>query len=294
MKAILTLIFLSTAFLFPIQKSGMRPSQAAGQTIPQTPAQQEAEQELNKAARSYREGNFAEAQQHSEKAFAVDPFNKTAPLFIARTIHAQYTPGDQNEANIAKAREALDAYKRILSTDPQNEEAYKAIAYLYGSLKEDELLRGWVLERAVGASFSADKRAEAFVVLASKDWDCSFKITELPTNKITELPTNKTGYENKPGSLKIRYIIPKDAAEFEKAHQCAANGLSMIEEAITLAPDSEAAWSYKTNLLLELSKLAEMDNDLALKSDYERQADAAGHTTREISKRNGIKASTKP
>jgi tetratricopeptide (TPR) repeat protein len=286
MKVLLTLLLLSTAFLFPIQNSGMRPLEAAGQTIQRTSAQQEAEQELNEAARFYREGNFAEAQQHSEKAFAVDPFNKTAPLFIARTIHAQYKSGDQNEANSAKAREALDAYKRILSTDPQNEEAYKAIAYLYGSLKEDELLRGWVLERAVGPSFSADKRAEAFVVLASKDWDCSFKITELPTNK--------TAYENEAGSLKIRYTIPKDAAEFEKAQQCAANGLSMIEEAITLAPDSEAAWSYKTNLLLELSKLAEMDNDLALKSDYERQADAAGRTTREISKRNGIKASTKP
>jgi tetratricopeptide (TPR) repeat protein len=278
MKAILTLLFLSTALLFPIQNSGMRPSQAVGQTIQRTPAQQEAWQELNQAAHCYRKGNFAEAQQHSEKALAVDPTSKTAAAFVARTIHAQYKPGDQNEANIAKAREALDAYKRILSTDPQNEEAYKAIAYLYGSLKEDELLHRWVFQRAIDPATSADKRAEAFVVLASKYWDCSFKITELPSNKtVTVL---------KSGSLKVRYIKPGSQAEFEKARQCAVNGLSMSEAAIALSPESEAAWSYKTNLLLELSKLASMESNSLLKADYERQVDGARSMTQDLMNRH--------
>lgn len=286
MKTILILLSLGFVFLFPVQNSGVHSSQAAGQTIQRTPTQQEAWQELNEAARSYRDGNFAEAQQHSEKALLLDPLNKTAPLFIARTIHAQYKPGDLNETNVAKASEAIDAYKQILEQDPQNEEAYKAIAYLYNSLKDDDSFRQWVFERAVDPAFSADKRGEAFVVLASKDWDCSFKITELPATKTTTV--------TKRGSLKIRYNKPKDLVEFEKARQCAANGLGMTDAAIALTPDNEAAWSYKTNLLLELSKLAEMDNDLLLKSDYERQADAARSTAKELMKKHASDPPIKP
>jgi len=286
-KIILIVPLLVITFFFPVaaQDTTTLSAQTAGQPAQLSPAQQEAMKELNEAARSYREGHFAEAQQHSEKALTLDPLNKTAACFIARTIQAQYKPGDRNEINIAKAREAIDAYKRILVHDPQNEEAYKATAYLYGVLKEDELLRQWVFQRAVDPTFSADKRAEAFVVLASKDWDCSFKITELPTNKTTLLEGR---------SVKIQYTMPKDVTEFDKARQCAANGLALVESAISLKPDDEAAWSYKTNLLLELSKLAEMENNFLLKAEYERQADAARNTLFEFVKRKSNNSSAKP
>jgi hypothetical protein len=35
----------------------------------------------------------------------------------------------------------------------------------------------------------APESARILYVLASKDWDCSFKITELPTNKSTAMET---------------------------------------------------------------------------------------------------------
>src|ERR1044071_5386074 len=73
-----------------------------------------AKNELNEAARTYREGHYVEAEQHSRRALELDPNNKTAPLFIARTVHAQYRPGVAAADNIAKAREAIDAYSKIL------------------------------------------------------------------------------------------------------------------------------------------------------------------------------------
>ena len=93
---------------------------------------------MNEAARAYREGNFTEAEQHSRGPSTLDPDSKTAPTFIARTIHAQYRPGVQTPENIAKAHEAIEAYQQILANDPKNDEAYKAIAYLLRRIKEED------------------------------------------------------------------------------------------------------------------------------------------------------------
>src|SRR6185369_3083312 len=211
-----------------------------------------AKNQLNEAARAYREGRFPEAEQHSREAASLDPNNKTAPMFIARTIHAQYRPGVQSPENIAKAQEAIQAYQTLLDRNPKDEEAYKAIAYLYGAIKEDDKLRQWISQRAASDQTDPLKRAEAYVVLASKDWDCSFKITELPTNKITtDDPANN--------KATVSYKKPKDQKEFDQAQMCVKQGLAEAENAIKFDPNNESAWSYKTNLLLEASKLAEME-----------------------------------
>src|SRR5829696_8319250 len=150
-----------------------------------------AKNQLNEAARSYREGRFVEAEQHSREAAELDPDNKTAPMFIARTIHAQYRPGVQTPDNIAKAQEAIEAYQKILERNPSDDEAYKAIAYLYGAIKDNDKLKQWITARATSDTTDPTKRAEAYVVLASKDWECSFQITELPGTKVTSVdPAN--------------------------------------------------------------------------------------------------------
>ncbi|HET6853503.1 MAG TPA: hypothetical protein VFH46_14465 [Pyrinomonadaceae bacterium] len=235
--------------------------------------------QLNEAARAYREGRFQEAEQHSRQAAELDPDNKTAPMFIARTIHAQYRPGVQTPENIAKAQQAIDAYQQILAKNPQDDEAYKAIAYLYGAIKADDKLTQWISARAASESTEPEKRSEAYVVLASKHWDCSFKITELPTNKVTTIDptTNKAT---------VSYKKPKDQKEFDQAQMCVKQGLTEAENAIKYDPNNESAWSYKTNLLLEASKLAEMDNHADQKAQFQKEYEAALKRTTELSVAN--------
>lgn len=266
---LLTLLTITLALTTPLL--AQTPAPASGV------AQAQAKQELNEAARAYREGNFAEAQAHSERALLLDPQNKTAPYFVARTIHAQYKPGDFTPDNTAKALDAITAYQRILDRSPDDDEAYKAVAYLYSALKEDALLRQWILQRAANVSFANDKRAEAYVALASKDWDCSFKITELPTNKVTTVRGNKA---------LVSYHMPKDRVEFERAKECANRGLEMANMAITLTPENESAWAYKTNILLELVKLAEMLGEVQHKSELQRQYEDALKQATKISQRS--------
>ena len=238
-----------------------------------------AKNQLNEAARSYREGRFPEAEQHSRTAAELDPNNKTAPMFIARTIHAQYRPGVQSPENLAKAQEAINAYQEILRKNPQDEEAYKAIAYLYGAIKEDDKLKQWISSRAASETTEPEKRSEAYVVLASKDWDCSFKITELPTNKTTTIdPSNN--------KATVSYKKPKDQKDFDQAQICVKQGLTEAENAIKYDPNNESAWSYKTNLLLEASKLAEMDGKPDQKAQYQKDYEAALKRTTELSVAN--------
>jgi len=243
---------------------------------PPTAAQVRARIELSEAVRSYREGNLADARRHTEIAREYDPHNKIAPLFLARIIHRQYQRGNYNPENTAKAFEAIAAYRQILADDPQNEEAFKAIASLYGSVREDQLQRQWIQQRAVDATFSPEKRAEAYVILASKDWHCSNEITDLPANKRTRTVKN---------TEIIEYQKPKDEAAFQRAKQCLTRGLEEIELAIELTPEYLAAWSYKTSLLLEGSKLAEMEGLRQSKIDFERRAKSAQLLTGELSKK---------
>ena len=236
-----------------------------------------AKNELNEAARTYREGHFVEAEQHARKALELDSNNKTAPLFIARTVHAQYRTGVNTPENIAKAREAIEAYRTILQADPTNEEAYKAIAFLYEKIKEDDKLREWIIARANDGRVEAKKRAEAYIVLASKDWNCSFQITDLPANKITTITDGKAS---------VSYRKPKDQKDFETAQMCVKRGLEEVETAIKFDPNSESAWSYKTNLLSEASKLAEMDGKMDQKVELDKQREAAQKRTTQLSEEN--------
>ena len=266
---LLASLSITIALLTPLQAQTPAPVPSVAET--------QAKQELNEAARAYRQGNFTEAQARSEKALLLDPQNKLAPMYVARTIHAQYKPGDFTPENVAKAQQTIIAYQRILERSPNDDEAYKAVAYLYGAIKEDESQRQWILQRAGNVSFPNDKRAEAFVVLASKDWDCAFKITELPSNKVTTVDGNK---------VHISYRKPKKRVEFEQANECANRGLEMANMAITLTPENESAWSYKTNILLELAKLAEMSGDVQQKTELQRQYEEALGETTKLSKRS--------
>jgi len=200
-------------------------------------------------------------------------------MFIARTIHAQYRPGVQTTENIAKAQEAIQAYQEILNRNPKDDEAYKAIAYLYGAIKEDAKLRQWIAARAASDATEPEKRAEAYVVLASKDWDCSFKITEQPGVKTTSVDpsTNRAT---------VSYKKPKEQKEFDQAQMCVKQGLVEVENAIKFDPNNESAWSYKTNLLLEASKLAEMDGQTEQKARYQKDYEAALKRTAELSAAN--------
>ncbi|MGH9902262.1 MAG: hypothetical protein ACRD68_10700 [Pyrinomonadaceae bacterium] len=225
-----------------------------------------AKNELNEGARAYKAGKFADAQAHFQKALELDPEQKNAPVFIARSIHAQYRPGVDTPENLAKANAAIDAYKKVLEGDPNNDDAFNAVAYLFRQIKQEGQEAEWLMRRANLESAPKEKRSDAYTVLASKEWNCAYDITEQKDNRETV---------QKPDTVIIQYKKPKEQADFDKASNCVTKGLELVEQAISLNANNPSAWSYKTNLLRERAKLAEMEGKTEEKDRYSQEADKA-------------------
>ena len=56
---------------------------------------------LNEGARAYKDGRFPDAEERFRTAYALDPTQKAAPIFIARSVQQQFKPGVQTPENLA-------------------------------------------------------------------------------------------------------------------------------------------------------------------------------------------------
>jgi TonB family protein len=249
-----------------------------GQTDPEA-----ARREMNLGLRAYRSGRFEEAERHFRRTLELDPTQKNVPLFIARALQQQYKPGVDTPENLAAGERAVAAYQEILRSDPANEDAYKAVVFLYGQLKQEDRVRELLLARANDFNAPGARRAEAFALLAGKSWSCS--------GEVTEQKENKTTAETPQGPV-VTYKMPADPGEHIRARQCVNEGLQLVEQAVALDPNSENAWSVKANLLREASKLAEMEGDAAQKAEYFRQHEEALAAHRRASADAAAKAAT--
>ena len=139
-------------------------------------------------------------------------------------------------------------------------------------MKNEDKVNQLLAERAKGGP-TPKAKAEALTILASKQWQCSYDITEQKDNKMTV---------NEPNRILIKYKKPANQADFDKAQQCTTEGLKLAEEAASLDPNNPNSWSYKANLLREKSKLAEMAGDATAKGDFDKQYEAALETQKRL------------
>ena len=234
---------------------------------------EEARKELNLGTRAYRAGRFAEAEQRFRRALELDPEGKNTRLFIARAVQQQYRPGDASPENLAAGERAVAAYQELLARDPGNDDAYKAVLFLYGQMKNEEKVLELLLQTANDFSLPNGRRAEAFTILASKRWQCSYDITEQKENKTTV---------QNPDKVLVQYKMPADSGDFLRARQCMTEGLQLAEQAVALSPKNPNALSFKANLLREGAKLAEMEGDAGQQAEYMRQSEEALETQKRL------------
>jgi hypothetical protein len=224
--------------------------------------------DLVDGATAYKERKFELAEQLFRAAVDRDPQGttvegKAAQLFLARTLHSRFIG---NRGDTGKADQAIAEYKKVLAKDIKDQSSFKAIANLLENLnKNDEALQ-WVTDRANNEQVPPEQRAEAFSSLASKQNTCANEVSDTEATK-----KNVT----KDGKQVFEFVKPKEQADFDKLKKCAEDGLQLATKATELDPNSDSAWSYKTSLLIQKMRVAEMEGNKEQQEQFKKQSDEA-------------------
>lgn len=250
-----------------------------------------ARQNLVDGTQAYQNKNFEQAEAFFRDAVRRDPDQLLGQLFLARTLHSQYA-ANRNDA--AKAEEAIAEYKKIipkykdevvkmkqaLDANPSDEKAISnynntltilnssisAVGNLLETTQKTEEWKAWQNEIANDAGLPAETRAAAFTLMAAKENTCANDITGVePVRKTVKSPDGKDDYQ---------YVKPTDAAVYEQLKGCIDRGTKLINQAMDLEKGSDSIWSYKTSLLIQQQRLAEMDgrkeDEARLKAEAEQ------------------------
>ena len=244
---------------------------------------------------AYKERKFEVAEELFRKAAARDPEGvtiegKTAQIFLARTLHSRFI-GDRSNKSLAE--EAIKEYQKALKVVQNDQSSYKAIAGLYENLQKPDEWQRWVTERSANTSIKPEFRAEALTSLAAKQNTCANEVSDTTETKKTV---------KKDGKDVFQFVKPANAADFDKLKECVAQGTKLIDQAVQLEPDAvktagslnaasltdeqlksnldaikpfESARSYKASLVIQASRVAEMEGRDADRDKLKADADKA-------------------
>jgi tetratricopeptide (TPR) repeat protein len=243
---------------------------------------------------AYKERKFSEAEELFRRAAARDPEGATtegriAQVFLARTLHSRYI-GNREQKQLAE--EAIEAYRKALEVDKNDQSSYKAIASLLDNLQRPDEWLKWVTDRANRTDIEPQHRAEALTSLASRKNTCANEVTDTEQTKKTV---------KKDGKDVFQWVKPENPDDLAKLQGCVADGLKLIDQAIALEPDTvknaksldiksltdqqlketldlfkvfESARSYKASLDAQAMRLADMEGRTADRDALKQQADA--------------------
>ncbi len=226
---------------------------------------------------AYKDRKFQDAERLFRAAISRDPQGqsaegKAAQLFLARTLHSEFIG---NRSDTAMADSAIQEYKKVLAEDPKDQNSFNAVANLLENLNKDDEWLKWVTERTNNEAVSGEQRAEALTKLAAKKYSCANEISDVE-------PVKKT--VTKDGKQVFIFNKPQDSATFETFKKCVAEGVDLANRAEKLNTNSDAVWSYKANMLIQQSRLAEMEGNKQQQEALKSESDKAKVRFTELSK----------
>ncbi|MGI8543377.1 MAG: hypothetical protein ACR2MD_07835 [Aridibacter sp.] len=255
-----------------------------------------AQKNLVDGAEAYNNRKFAEAEERFRAAADFDPErlsaeSRTAQLFLARTLHSEFAGNrgrkDKAMQAIEEYKKALDAFlkataetKTELAQNPDNKKLNKqfeqnkdtvgsivrAVASLYENLQQDDKWMDWQLKAAANNAYPDNTRANAYIALGARQNSCANDISDVEPVKKTVVKEEGAVFE---------FTKPESEETFNKYKECIAKGTEYIDNALKLSKDSESAWSYRTSLLVQKMRLAEMEGNDKQKEELKAEADKA-------------------
>lgn len=209
---------------------------------------------LNKGVQAYKGGQYDQAIEDFKNSKALDPSLTNARLYLATAYSSQYIPGAPSEENVRMGEQAINEYKEVLASDPNNLSAIDGIgAILYNmggtpfDAKKFEESKQYHLKHI---QIKSDD-PESYYWIGVIDWSLAYR-----ANKDIRADYNNKG---KKPVKDTDPMPPQLATEFkQKVGPTVDEGIQNLQNAIQRKSDYDDAMAY-LNLLYRQKADMEMD-----------------------------------
>jgi len=214
---------------------------------------------LNKGVEAYKSAHYEEAINHFQQATRLDPKLPMAKTYLATALAQNVVPGLETPENLKSAEEAVELFKQVLASDPNDVNSVKQIAGIYYQIKRTDDAKLWqkkVLEKE-------PKDAEAAYTIGAIDWDLAHKnvLEILGAAGLTD-----DGQGNAKAPKKVMDQIK------EKNSAIVDEGLQYLTQAVQNKDNYDEAMAY-LNLIYRRKADVDFGNASAVKDDIAKAED---------------------
>jgi tetratricopeptide (TPR) repeat protein len=238
-----------------------------------------ARDQLNKGVDAFKSGHYDEAIEHFQKATDLDPNLPMAKTYLATALSQNVVPGVTSPDNVKAANQAIDIFKEVLSTNPNDVNSMKQIAGMYFEINQLDQARDWQLK--VLAEDPKDPDAAYWIGMI--DW------TKAHKNKLDALQAaglNDDGKGNVKAPKKVMEPLAQENAPL------VADGLKYLNLAVQDRPNDDQAMQM-LNLIYRNKADVDYGNPQAVAEDL-AQAEDWTHKAMDMRKANEQKKNQGP
>jgi tetratricopeptide (TPR) repeat protein len=231
---------------------------------------------LNKGVTAFKNGQYDAAVEDFKQAKDLDPTLLNARLYLATAYASQYIPGAPSEQNRNIGRQAIQEFKDILGTNPDNLNAVDGIGSILfqmaGTPYDPKLFEESKTYHQKHIQLKPED-PEPYYWIGVIDWTLAFRANGEMRKDYNEKNIRKQVKDNDPlpAALRAEYI--------SKYGTLIDEGITDLQKAISLRPDYDDAMAY-LNLLYR--RKADTVESASERADLQKQADDLVDKVKEV------------
>jgi len=231
---------------------------------------------LNKGVQSFKNGQYDAAVEDFKQAKDLDPTLLNARLYLATAYASQYIPGAPSEQNRNIGKQAVQEFKDILGTNPDNLSAIDGIGSILfqmaGTPYEPKLFEESKTYHQKHIQLKPED-PEPYYWIGVIDWTLAFRANGEMRRDYNEKNVRKQVKDTDPlpPTLRTEYLA--------KYGPLVDEGIADLQKAITLRPDYDDAMAY-LNLLYR--RKADTVESATERASYQKQADDLVDKVKEV------------
>ena len=243
---------------------------------------------LNKGVTAFKNGQYDAAVEDFKQAKDLDPTLLNARLYLATAYASQYIPGAPSEQNRNIGKQAIQEFKDILGTNPDNLNAIDGIGSILfqmaGTPYDPKLFAESKTYHQKHIQLKPED-PEPYYWIGVIDWTLAFRANGEMRKDYNEKNISKQIKDTDPlpATLRADYI--------SKYGSLIDEGIADLQKAITLRPDYDDAMAYLNLLYRRKADTVESSSERA---DLQKQADDLVDKVKEVKQKRASQPAPAP